>query len=93
LAINSPFCVGAYFVDFDNNGLKDVYIRSASGTGTMHQNNGSRNFSQVTTFNTGRDIGANFYDYDGDGLQDLAYTKNGWADSHLSLTPKPPSIL
>ncbi|MBK6283953.1 MAG: VCBS repeat-containing protein [Draconibacterium sp.] len=79
-SINSPFCVGAYGVDFNNDGLFDVFIRSASGINTMFRNDGNRNFTLVSTYNTGRDIGVNFNDYDGDGIQDLTYTKNGWAD-------------
>ncbi|MCX6271594.1 MAG: FG-GAP-like repeat-containing protein, partial [Bacteroidetes bacterium] len=73
------YCVGAFAVDFNNDGLKDVFLRSVTGN-SMFQNNGNRIFTSVPTFNTGRDIGVNFDDYNGDGLQDLVYTKNGWAD-------------
>lgn len=79
-SINSPYCVAALSVDFNNDKLPDIFIKGASGINTMHKNNGSRNFEEVKTFDTGRDIGINFEDYNGDGLQDLVYTKNGWTD-------------
>lgn len=80
LPINNPFCVGAIFVDFDNNGQADVFIRSASGMNTMLRNEGNRVFTQVPTFATGRDINMFLSDIDGDGFKDLVYGKNGWAD-------------
>ncbi|HNX89467.1 MAG TPA: FG-GAP-like repeat-containing protein, partial [Paludibacteraceae bacterium] len=86
ITLNYAFCVGAYAVDFDNDGLKDIFVRTAgTGAETMSKNNGNRSFSTVTTINTGRDIGVNFDDYDGDGFADLCYTKNGWADSQWGI--------
>ncbi len=80
LPIDAPYCVGSVFVDFDNDGQTDVFIRSASGLNTMLRNEGNRVFSQVQTFATGRDISMFFSDMDEDGIKDLIYGKNGWAD-------------
>ncbi|MBL7906098.1 MAG: gliding motility-associated C-terminal domain-containing protein [Bacteroidales bacterium] len=80
LPMNNPFCVGSIFVDFDNDGQTDVFIRSASGTNTMLRNEGNRVFTPVPTFPTGRDINMFLSDMDGDGFKDLIYGKNGWAD-------------
>jgi len=80
MPVNAPYCVGSIFVDFDNDGQTDVFIRSASGMNTMLRNEGNRVFSQVPTFSTGRDINMFLSDIDGDGFKDLVYGKNGWAD-------------
>ncbi len=80
MPINAPYCVGSVFVDFDNDGQTDVFIRSASGANTMLRNEGNRVFTEVPTFATGRDINMFFSDIDGDGIKDLIYGKNGWAD-------------
>ncbi|MDD3664571.1 MAG: FG-GAP-like repeat-containing protein, partial [Bacteroidales bacterium] len=80
LSPSSPFCVGAYFVDFNNDNLLDVYIRSAGWSNDMVQNQGGRVFNTVPTTFTGRDIKARFADYNQDGFKDLLYIKNGWAD-------------
>jgi hypothetical protein len=83
LSANSPYCVGAVAVDFNNDGRRDVHVRSASGVNTMLRNDGGGVFTSVPTFNTGRDISQFFYDIDGDGIQDLVYGKNGWADGQF----------
>jgi YD repeat-containing protein len=83
-SISPSNCVGSYAVDFNNDNLTDVFLRSISGN-RMFRNDGNRVFSQVSTFSTGRDIGVNFTDYDGDGFQDLVYTKNGWADGQWGI--------
>ena len=80
-----PYCVGAYAVDFNEDALIDVYIRSASGVNTMYQNFGNRNFGMVSTFNPGRDIEVIFEDVDADGFKDMVYTKNGWADGQWGI--------
>ena len=78
LAISSPYCVGAYGTNLNNDGLADVLIRNCGPT-NLYINNGNRTFIHTDVFNTGRDINVIMDDYDQDGNVDLCYTKNGWA--------------
>ena len=84
-SLTSAYCVGSYFVDYDNDGFKDVYIRNAGGVNMMYHNNGDRTFTQVPTLYPGRDLKALWDDYDQDGYADLCYIKNGWADGEWGL--------
>ncbi|MCR4827293.1 MAG: fibronectin type III domain-containing protein, partial [Bacteroidales bacterium] len=84
LAINGPYCVGAYSADLNNDGLADVLIRNCGPT-NLYMNEGNRIFTQTDVFNTGRDINVIFDDYDLDGNVDLCYTKNGWADGQWGI--------
>jgi uncharacterized protein (TIGR02145 family) len=84
LAINGPYCVGAYSADLNNDGLADVLIRNCGPT-NLYMNEGNRIFTQTDVFNTGRDINVIFDDYDQDGNVDLCYTKNGWADGQWGM--------
>ena len=84
LSISSPFCVGAYGTDLNNDGLTDVLIRNCGPT-NLYMNEGNRVFTQTSVFNTGRDINVIFDDYNLDGNVDLCYTKNGWADSQWGM--------
>ena len=84
LNISSPYCVGAYGTDLNNDGLTDVLIRNCGPT-NLYMNEGDRVFTQTSVFNTGRDINVIFDDYNLDGNVDLCYTKNGWADGQWGM--------
>ena len=84
-ALSSAYCVGSYFVDYDNDGFKDVYIRNAGGVNMMYHNNGNRTFTQVPTVYPGRDLKALWDDYDQDGYQDFCYLKYGGSDAAFGL--------
>ncbi len=82
--LSSPFCTDAFAFDYNNDGLKDIFIENVGSGGEMlYKNNGNRSFSSIPTTNTPRDFGGyqtmTIDDYDGDGYKDLLSDANGWA--------------
>src|SRR5262249_47991416 len=75
VGLGDRICVAATFVDYDNDGLLDLYVTSTRGGNVLFKNMGGGKFKDVT-----RDAGlefighsqnAVFFDYDNDGYLDL----------------------
>jgi hypothetical protein len=71
---------GAVFVDFDNDGLEDIYLATADplpaeNTNRVFWNNGDSTFTDISiasgASNNGETIGVAYADYDHDGRVDL----------------------
>jgi hypothetical protein len=79
-ALSSPYCVVSYPIDFNKDGLMDVFIENVNSPNLIYRNEGNRRFISIPTISTPRDL---FYvadDFDRDGNMDLLGYKNGWAD-------------
>ncbi|MFQ5447978.1 MAG: CRTAC1 family protein, partial [Saprospiraceae bacterium] len=66
------------WVDFDNDGDKDLYVATFTGTNRLYRNTGSLNFEDITVaaglpVNEHRTFGACWGDFDRDGWLDLYY--------------------
>lgn len=84
LNLSNPFCVNATGIDFNADGLMDIFIDNVEFSGSRpelsYKNNGNRSFVSVTTTETPRDLTHEPGDLDGDGKKDLISAKSGWAD-------------
>jgi hypothetical protein len=77
---------GIGFIDYDNDGLPDLFVLSGSGgTNRMYHNEGHDRFRDVThelgLTSSGWSEGVCTGDYDNDGYTDLFVT--GWGGNHL----------
>src|ERR1041385_745508 len=70
------------WVDYDNDGKLDLFVKNFDGVNRLYKNNGDKTFTQVAeqaglaTVSYGLDYGSicSFADYDNDGFMDLAIT-------------------
>ncbi|SRR5579871_5113 len=78
VAMGDRVCVGATFVDYDNDGNLDLYVTSTRGGNVLFRNLGHGKFKDVTKEAGLTHIGHSqtgvFFDYDNDGLLDLFLT-------------------
>jgi hypothetical protein len=78
VALGDRVCVGATFVDYDNDGLLDLYVTSTRGGNVLFRNVGGGKFEDVTQkaglTHIGHSQTAVFFDYDNDGFLDLFIT-------------------
>lgn len=75
VALGDRICVGATFVDFDNDGRQDLYVTSTRGGNVLFRNLGDGRFQDITkqaglTHVGHSQIGV-FFDFDNDGFLDL----------------------
>ncbi len=76
LVSNTDFSKQVLWVDYDNDGDKDLFVTVYNGKNKLYQNDGSQNFTDVTTTAgilgvSDPTYGASFGDYDNDGWLDL----------------------
>jgi enediyne biosynthesis protein E4 len=78
VALGDRICVAATFVDYDNDGLLDLYVTSTRGGNVLFRNLGNGKFQDVTKAagltHVGHSQSAIFFDYDNDGYLDLFLT-------------------
>ncbi|MHB1426387.1 MAG: CRTAC1 family protein [Gemmataceae bacterium] len=78
VALGDRVCVGATFIDYDNDGLLDLYVTSTRGGNVLFRNLGYGKFKDVTKeaglTHVGHSQTGVFFDYDNDGLLDLFLT-------------------
>lgn len=70
------------WVDYDNDGDKDLFVACFQAPNRLYENDGNLNFTDVTAslglpLDNATTIGANFGDYDMDGFLDLYITNYG----------------
>ena len=74
------------WVDWDNDGDKDLYVTTRYVAGRFYENDGNMNFTDITDDIgldevEGTSWGANFGDYDMDGYIDLYLTRYGYSQA------------
>jgi hypothetical protein len=78
VGLGDRICVGATFIDYDNDGLLDLFVTSTRGGNVLFRNMGNGRFKDVTDEAGLKHIGhsqtAVFFDYDNDGYLDLFLT-------------------
>ena len=78
VALGDRVCVGAVFVDYDNDGHPDLYVTSTRGGNVLFHNRGDGTFEDVTEKaglkHVGHSQSAVFFDSDNDGYLDLFVT-------------------
>src|SRR5262249_48923999 len=78
VALGDRICVGATFVDYDNDGHLDLFVTSTRGGNVLFRNNGDGTFTNVTQkvvlHHIGHSQTAVFFDFDNDGHLDLFLT-------------------
>ncbi len=78
VALDDRVCVAAAFVDYDNNGLLDLFVTSTRGGNVLFKNLGNGKFQDVTAAaglqHHGHSQSALFFDYNNDGYLDLLLT-------------------
>ena len=78
VALGDRVCVGATFIDYDNDGSLDLYVTSTRGGNVLFRNRGDGKFKDVTKEAGLTHIGHSqtgvFFDYDNDGFLDLFLT-------------------
>jgi hypothetical protein len=75
VGLGDRICVGATWVDYDNDGKLDLFVTSTRGGNVLFHNDGNGHFTDVTK-QAGLDKVAHsqtavFFDFDGDGYLDL----------------------
>ncbi len=90
VALGDRVCVGATFVDYDNDGNLDLYVTSTRGGNVLFRNLGHGKFKDMTKeaglTHVGHSQTGVFFDYDNDGFLDLfltntaAWTSNEYAE-------------
>jgi enediyne biosynthesis protein E4 len=93
VALGDRVCVGATFVDYDNDGHQDLYVTSTRGGNVMFRNLGNGKFKDVTEevglTHVGHSQSALFFDYDNDGYLDLLVTNTGaWTTDSYDKTSR-----
>jgi enediyne biosynthesis protein E4 len=75
VALGDRVCVGASFVDYDNDGRMDLFVTSTRGGNVLFHNLGGGRFQDVAKqaglSHVGHSQVALFFDYDNDGFLDL----------------------
>jgi hypothetical protein len=78
VGLGDRVCVGATWVDYDNDGRPDLYVTSTRGGNVLFRNNGDGTFTDVTKqaglTHVGHSQTALFFDFDNDGKLDLLLT-------------------
>src|SRR5262245_19826953 len=78
VGLGDRVCVAATFVDYDNDGLLDLFVTSTRGGNVLFKNLGGGKFEDVTEkarlTHVGHSQTAVFFDFDGDGYLDLFLT-------------------
>jgi len=77
-----PLGAGVIVLDFNSDGLDDIYVANSEGSNALYRNNGDGTFTDVARVagvadNRGRANGGCAADYDNDGDQDLYLTNYG----------------
>ena len=93
VGLGDRICVGATFVDFDNDGLLDLYVTSTRGGNVLFRNVGGGRFVDITKQAGLEHIGhsqtAVFFDFDNDGLLDLFLTNTAeWTTDNYDKASK-----
>jgi enediyne biosynthesis protein E4 len=88
VGLGDRVCVGATFVDYDNDGLQDLFVTSTRGGNVLFRNMGNGKFKDVTKeaglTHVGHSQSAVFFDFDGDGHLDLFLTNTAeWTTNAL----------
>jgi hypothetical protein len=73
---------GGSWIDYDNDGKLDLFVKNYGGANALYKNNGDGTFTEVAAqagladATNGQDFGSivSFADYDNDGFMDLAIT-------------------
>jgi hypothetical protein len=78
VGLGDRICVGATFIDFDNDGHLDLFVTSTRGGNVLFRNMGDGTFKDVTAqaglTKIAHSQTAVFFDYDNDGYLDLFLT-------------------
>ncbi len=77
------------WVDFDNDGDKDLYVATHIGPNRLYRNDGNLNFTDITAeaglpVEDHRTFGACWGDFDRDGWLDLYFTERKWPASQFT---------
>jgi len=88
VALGDRVCVAATFVDYDNDGLLDLFVTSTRGGNVLFKNVGGGKFKDVTKdaglTHIGHSQTAVFFDYDNDGYLDLFLTNTAqWTKTNF----------
>jgi hypothetical protein len=88
VALGDRVCVGATFIDYDNDGRPDLYVTSTRGGNVLFHNNGDGTFTDVTKAAgleyVGHSQTAVFFDFDNDGYVDLFLTNTArWTTDNV----------
>jgi hypothetical protein len=91
VGLGDRVCVGATFVDFDNDGRQDLFVTSTRGGNVLFRNMGNGKFKDVTKEagleHVGHSQTALFFDYDRDGHLDLLLTNTAeWTSDAIDPT-------
>jgi enediyne biosynthesis protein E4 len=78
-----------FWVDYDNDGKLDLFVKNYSGSNRLYKNNGDGTFTEVAAAagiagaTQGKDVGSicSFADYDNDGFMDIAFSGDGTTDA------------
>ena len=95
VALGDRICVGAVFVDYDNDGHPDLFVTSMRGGNVLFRNRGDGTFEDVTEKaglklkDVGHSQSAVFFDYDNDGYLDLFVTNTArWTTDNFDRESK-----
>jgi hypothetical protein len=93
VALGDRVCTAATFVDFDNDGLLDLFVTSTRGGNVLFRNVGGGKFKDVTKqaglTHVGHSQTAVFFDFDNDGHLDLLLTNTaGWTSNTYDKTQR-----
>jgi hypothetical protein len=80
VGLGDRICVGATWVDYDNDGHLDLFVTSTRGGNVLFRNQGDGTFKEVTKearlTHVGHSQTAVFFDYNNDGYPDLFVTNS-----------------
>ena len=93
VGLGDRICVGATFIDFDNDGKLDLFVTSTRGGNVLFRNMGDGTFKDVTEHAGLTKIAhsqtAVFFDYDNDGYLDLFLTNTAeWTSNSFDESAK-----
>lgn len=80
-----------FWVDYNNDGLLDLFVKNFEGKNCLYRNNGDGTFTDVAessglskaTLGTGEGTNVSWADYDGDGFMDIFITGDNSPDTLL----------